>query len=339
VTKLPSVSTTKPRAEAVTAAATLLLRAAEPVPYPHLTVLGLAPLAAGALLAAPLPSPTWPALRRLAAVTARTMAAPVALVAAMVALARSSLVEHPAGALAAGLVVYYWSTLAYFALRSCTLVARADRIDAVGALRRLRGALLVAGAGMAVSAGAGALAALRAPGDLAGLCVTGGLAALAALTAAGSANALADSLAKTGDKTGEATTAVRVNPTSVRQAMEDELARSMKDLHMGDDEPRPYYIAYTISDLDQATTSATLGRTIESSRLALPLNPAPLAISSSRWCACACSSGASRRAGSIRTATSNVASAAVRSSGASSPMSAALRRPRTSASTDGSMVG
>lgn len=28
---------------------------------------------------------------------------------------------------------------------------------------------------------------------------------------------------------------------------------------MGEDEPRPYYIAYTISDLDQATTSATLG--------------------------------------------------------------------------------
>jgi predicted Zn-dependent protease len=33
----------------------------------------------------------------------------------------------------------------------------------------------------------------------------------------------------------------------------------MKDLHMGEDEPRPYYIGYTISDLDQATTSATLG--------------------------------------------------------------------------------
>jgi predicted Zn-dependent protease len=33
----------------------------------------------------------------------------------------------------------------------------------------------------------------------------------------------------------------------------------MKELHMGDDEPRPYFIAYTISDVDQATTSATLG--------------------------------------------------------------------------------
>jgi len=65
----------------------------------------------------------------------------------------------------------------------------------------------------------------------------------------------ADSLAK--PAAGAST--LRNNPASVRQAMEDELARSMKDLHMGDDEPHPYFIAYTISDLDQATTSATLG--------------------------------------------------------------------------------
>jgi predicted Zn-dependent protease len=68
-------------------------------------------------------------------------------------------------------------------------------------------------------------------------------------------DARADSLAKTA--AGAST--LRNNPASVRQAMEDELARSMKDLHMGDDEPHPYFIAYTISDLDQATTSATLG--------------------------------------------------------------------------------
>ena len=68
-------------------------------------------------------------------------------------------------------------------------------------------------------------------------------------------DARADSLAK--PAAGAST--LRNNPASVRQAMEDELARSMKDLHMGDDEPHPYFIAYTISDLDQATTSATLG--------------------------------------------------------------------------------
>jgi len=77
------------------------------------------------------------------------------------------------------------------------------------------------------------------------------------MTGAAGADAGADSLAKPADAPG--VTALRVNPASVRKAMEDELARSMKDLHMGDDEPHPYFIAYTISDMDQATTSATLG--------------------------------------------------------------------------------
>ena len=72
---------------------------------------------------------------------------------------------------------------------------------------------------------------------------------------AGATGAAADSLAKPAD----ATPAVRVNAVTVKQAMEDELARSMKELRMGDDEPHPYYIAYTVSDVDQATTSATLG--------------------------------------------------------------------------------
>jgi len=77
------------------------------------------------------------------------------------------------------------------------------------------------------------------------------------MAGAAGADAGADSLAKPADAPG--VTALRVNPASVRKAMEDELARSMKDLHMGDDEPHPYFIAYTISDMDQATTSATLG--------------------------------------------------------------------------------
>lgn len=46
--------------------------------------------------------------------------------------------------------------------------------------------------------------------------------------------------------------------SSVGRAMQDEIDRSMRDLHLGD-EPRPYYVAYTISDLDQATANATLG--------------------------------------------------------------------------------
>jgi len=84
-----------------------------------------------------------------------------------------------------------------------------------------------------------------------------GLAAAALLVGAAVArDAGADALAK---PPAAPPPAMRVNPTAVRQAMEDELARSMKELRMGEDEPRPYYIGYTISDLDQATTSATLG--------------------------------------------------------------------------------
>ena len=81
-----------------------------------------------------------------------------------------------------------------------------------------------------------------------------------------------------------------------------------------------------------ATTRATLGRTIESSRLTPPEKPAPPAISSSRSCARAASSGGSRRAGSIRVAVSRVASAAVRSSGIASVISASASRRRISAS-------
>jgi predicted Zn-dependent protease len=83
------------------------------------------------------------------------------------------------------------------------------------------------------------------------------LGAAVALLAAASTDAAADSLAKPTDTA--APPVVRSNAATVRKAMEDELARSMKDLHMGEDEPHPYFIGYTISDLDQAMTSATLG--------------------------------------------------------------------------------
>jgi predicted Zn-dependent protease len=49
-----------------------------------------------------------------------------------------------------------------------------------------------------------------------------------------------------------------VDAPAVKKAMQDEIARSMSELHMGD-EPRPYYLAYTLSDLDQATVAATFG--------------------------------------------------------------------------------
>ncbi len=56
----------------------------------------------------------------------------------------------------------------------------------------------------------------------------------------------------------EADPRVEVNDAAVRKAMADELARSMSDLRLGD-EPRPYYLAYTISDVEQVTASATFG--------------------------------------------------------------------------------
>jgi predicted Zn-dependent protease len=63
-----------------------------------------------------------------------------------------------------------------------------------------------------------------------------------------------------GRAAGEAddTRRVHVDDAVVRKAMQDELGRSMADLHMGD-EPKPYYVAYTMSDVDQATASATFG--------------------------------------------------------------------------------
>jgi TldD protein len=51
---------------------------------------------------------------------------------------------------------------------------------------------------------------------------------------------------------------IRTNDAAVRRALEDELARSMSELRLGD-ESRPYYLGYTIYDLEQASVNATLG--------------------------------------------------------------------------------
>jgi predicted Zn-dependent protease len=51
---------------------------------------------------------------------------------------------------------------------------------------------------------------------------------------------------------------IRTNDAIVKRALQDELARSMSDLHLGD-ESRPYYLGYTIYDLEQASVNATLG--------------------------------------------------------------------------------
>jgi predicted Zn-dependent protease len=56
----------------------------------------------------------------------------------------------------------------------------------------------------------------------------------------------------------EADPRVSTNDASVRKALQDELTRSMSELRLGD-EPRPYYLAYTISDVDQLVAAATFG--------------------------------------------------------------------------------
>ena len=51
---------------------------------------------------------------------------------------------------------------------------------------------------------------------------------------------------------------IRTNDAAVQRALQDELARSMSELRLGD-ESRPYYLGYTIYDLEQASVNATLG--------------------------------------------------------------------------------
>ncbi|MGI5239930.1 hypothetical protein [Dactylosporangium sp. CA-139066] len=126
----------------VTAAAMLVLRAAEPGPRP----LWLPALAAGVLVAAPLPPPRWRALRSLLADAVRIMAAPAAAVAGMFALAWGGVGGGPAP------FAYYWATLAFVAIRGCALVARVLRTCVAPTTRRLRAALLLVGAGLAVAA-------------------------------------------------------------------------------------------------------------------------------------------------------------------------------------------
>jgi predicted Zn-dependent protease len=73
-----------------------------------------------------------------------------------------------------------------------------------------------------------------------------------------SASASAPAAASAPAGAGSADARVRIDDAAVRKAMQDELGRTMSDLRLGD-EPKPYYTAYTITDIDQATVSATFG--------------------------------------------------------------------------------
>lgn len=141
---------------------------------------------AGAALAAPLPPLRPDALRRLAAVTARTLAAPALALLTLYLTARSGLVDHPARPVHFLLLGCYWATLAYVGLRACALVPRLGPIAIMPGAGRLRPALFLIGAGFAIAAGQGLASAVHPTvhaGTLALSCALAALAA-AAVTAA-----------------------------------------------------------------------------------------------------------------------------------------------------------
>jgi hypothetical protein len=152
---------------AVTAATALLVRAAgQPVLTGSLrhpaTSLWLAPILLGAALAAPAPPPRWRALRRLAAVAARTLAGPAIAVTAMLATAHAGLLHHPAGHARIGLLAGYWAVLSFTAQRLCTLIARYARTAHLPTTRRLRASATLTGAGLSLAAAQSLIPLIRA---------------------------------------------------------------------------------------------------------------------------------------------------------------------------------
>ena len=173
---------------AIAAATGLLLRTVAPsttltadIGHPA-TSLWVAPLLLGIILAAPLPPPRGEALRRLTAVAVRTLAAPAAAALAMVVMAWSGVAEHATGFADTALIIYYWLTLGFVALRLCTLVARVAQTAALPSTRRLRAALLHIGTGLALAASQSLLAIAWTPPNAGSLAQTLTLGLLAAAT-------------------------------------------------------------------------------------------------------------------------------------------------------------
>lgn len=143
---------------AVTAAAALLVRAAEPSNYltadpgRPATSVWLVPVAVGVLLAAPRPPINVRSMRRIAAMTSRELAIPACLMAVMWAVANSGAASGTSAALQVGFVAYYWSTLAFCAFRLCRLIARIVGISRPPSRRRMYAALALLGSGFALAA-------------------------------------------------------------------------------------------------------------------------------------------------------------------------------------------
>ncbi|NUQ97384.1 MAG: hypothetical protein HOY79_12825 [Streptomyces sp.] len=173
---------------ALTAATGLLLRSAEPsstvtadIHHPA-TSLWLLPLLLGIALAAPLPRPSGAALRSMTAAAVRTLAAPAAAVVALCLMAWSGTAQHLTGFADAAVVLFYWLTLGFVALRLCVFVARTARTAALPTTRRLSTALLHIGTALALAASQSLLAVIRTaphPGSLTETLALGLLAATA----------------------------------------------------------------------------------------------------------------------------------------------------------------
>jgi hypothetical protein len=115
--------------------------------------LWLGPILLGGALTAPLPPLRRDALRRLAVATIRALPIPVLVLAALILLARSGLVEHPTATTNALLVAGYWAGLVIVMVRMCAYVAEVYEIATVPSVRRLRPGLLLVGTGIALAAG------------------------------------------------------------------------------------------------------------------------------------------------------------------------------------------
>jgi hypothetical protein len=173
---------------AVVAATVLALRAVTPsaaltadVAHPA-TSLWLAPLLAGVALGAPLPRLRPASLRQLSVLAALTLVAPTVAVGILLTVAWSGVAEHVTGPADLALIGYYWATLAFLAVRCCTLVARISTATVLPSSRRLSVALLLFGFGLAMAAGQSVLADVRTGLHPSALAVTALLAVLAATT-------------------------------------------------------------------------------------------------------------------------------------------------------------
>ena len=108
---------------------------------------------AGLATGAPLPPLRWHKLQRMAAVSMRTMTAPVIALVLLWLLAQSGLAaRHPRTVTEILLRCYYWATLAFGGLRLCALAGHATRVVIPPSARRLTTAVLLVGIGLTMAA-------------------------------------------------------------------------------------------------------------------------------------------------------------------------------------------